>query len=46
MLDTKIVAVCSEIHENQRNTLHGQNIEFMNVKSRGTSLSSDWTLAS
>jgi len=45
MLDKKITAACSEIHENQRNTLPGRNIEFKNVKTRGT-LSSNWTLAS
>jgi hypothetical protein len=45
MLDKKITAVSSEIHENQTNTLHGRNIEFKNVKTRGT-LSSHWTLTS
>jgi len=47
MIDKKMAAVFSEIHENQRTTLHGPNllVEFMNVTPRGT-LSSHWTLAS
>jgi hypothetical protein len=45
MLDKKITAVCSEIHEKQINALHGQNVEFMNVKPRGT-LNSHWTFES
>jgi hypothetical protein len=42
MLDKQITAVCSEIHENQRNALHRQHVEFMNVKPRGI-LSIHWT---
>jgi len=30
------MAVCSEIHTKQTNTLRGQNVEFVNVKPGGT----------
>ena len=32
--DKEIVAVCSEIHTKHTNTLCGQNVEFLNVKTR------------
>ena len=32
MLYREIIAVCSEIHTKHINTLHGQNVEFFNVK--------------
>jgi len=32
MLYREIMAVCSEIHKKQVNTLCGQNVEFVNVK--------------
>jgi hypothetical protein len=37
MLYREIIAVCSEIHTKHINTLRGQNGEFLNVKSGGTS---------
>jgi hypothetical protein len=36
MLYKEIIAVCSEIHMKHINTLCGQNVEFVNVKSGGT----------
>jgi hypothetical protein len=36
MLYSEIIAVCSEIHTKHINTLCGQNVEFVNVKTRGT----------
>jgi hypothetical protein len=36
MLYGEIIAVCSEIHTKQINTLCGQNVEFMNVTAVGT----------
>ena len=35
MLYREIIAVCSEIHTKQINTLCGQNVEFVNVKTGG-----------
>jgi len=32
MLYSEIIAVCSQIHTNNINTLCGQNIEMLNVK--------------
>jgi hypothetical protein len=32
MLYREIIAVCSEIHKEHKNTLCGQNVEFLNVK--------------
>ena len=32
MLYREIIAVCSQIHTKQINTLCGQNVEFLNVK--------------
>jgi hypothetical protein len=32
MLYREIIAVCSEIHTEDINTLCGQNVEFVNVK--------------
>jgi hypothetical protein len=36
MLYRKIIAVCSEIHAKHINTLCGQNVELVNVKTDGT----------
>jgi len=36
MLYSEIIAVCSEIHTKHTNTLCGQNVELLNVKSVGT----------
>jgi len=36
MLYREIIAVCSEIHTKHINTLCGQNVELLNVKSGGT----------
>ena len=36
MLYTEIITVCSEIHTKHINTLCGQNVEFVNVKTGGT----------
>jgi len=33
MLYREMVAVCSQIHTKHSNTLCGQNVEFLNVKS-------------
>jgi hypothetical protein len=44
MLYGEIIAVCSEIHTKHINTLCGQNVEFVNVKSGGT-YSNHWALA-
>jgi hypothetical protein len=35
MLCRELIAVCSEIHTKQVNTVCGQNVEFMNVKPGG-----------
>jgi len=43
MLYRKIMAVCSEIHKKHLNTLCGQNVEFLNIKSGGT-YSDHWTV--
>ena len=43
MLYTEIIAVCSEIHTKHINTLCGQNVEFVYVKSDGT-YSNHWAL--
>jgi len=32
MLYKEIIAVCSQIHTEQINTLFGQNVEFLSVK--------------
>jgi hypothetical protein len=36
MLHREIIAICSEIHRKLINTLCGQNMELLNVKSGGT----------
>jgi len=36
MLYREIMAVCSEIHTKHINTLCGQNVELLNVKTGGT----------
>jgi hypothetical protein len=36
MLYREIIAVCSEIHTKHINTLCGQNVELLDVKSGGT----------
>ena len=36
MLYSEIIAVCSQIHTKLINTLCGQNVEFVNVKTGGT----------
>ena len=36
MLYREIIAVCSQIHTKHTNTLCGQNVEFVNVKTGGT----------
>jgi len=36
MLYREIIAVCSQIHTKHINTLCGQNVELLNVKSGGT----------
>ena len=36
MLYREIMAVCSEIHTKHINTLCGQNVEMLNVKTLGT----------
>jgi hypothetical protein len=43
MLYREIIAVCSEIHTKHRNTLCGQNLEFVNDKPGGT-YSNHWAL--
>jgi hypothetical protein len=43
MLDREIIAVCSEIHTKNINTLCGQNVGFVNVKPGGT-YSNHWVL--
>ena len=43
MLYREIIAVCSQIHTKHINTLCGQNVEFVNVKPRGT-YSNQWAL--
>jgi hypothetical protein len=35
MLYGEIIAVCSEIHTKNTNTLYGQNVEFLSVKPGG-----------
>ena len=42
MLYREIIAVCSEIHTKDINTLCGQNVEFRNVRPVGT-YSDHWT---
>jgi hypothetical protein len=36
MLYSEIIAVCSEIHTKHINTLSGQNVEFLSIKTSGT----------
>ena len=36
MLYREIIAVCSQIHTKHINTLYGQNVEYVNVKTGGT----------
>jgi len=36
MLYREVIAVCSEIHTKHINTLCGQDVELLNVKSGGT----------
>jgi hypothetical protein len=43
MLYGEIIAVCSQIHTKQVNTLCGQNVEFLHVKPGGT-YSYHWAL--
>ena len=43
MLYRKIIAVCSQIHTEDINTLCGQNVKFLNVKPGGT-YSNHWAL--
>ena len=43
MLDREIIAVCSQIHTKHINTLCGLNVEFVDVKPRGT-YRDHWTL--
>jgi hypothetical protein len=43
MLYSEIIAVCSEIHTKDINTLCGQNVEFVNVKPGGI-YSNHWAL--
>jgi len=43
MLCRKIIAVCSEIHTEDLNTLCGQKVEFMTVKPGGA-CSNHWAL--
>jgi hypothetical protein len=43
MLYREIIAVCSEIHTKDTNTLCGQNVEFVIVKPAGT-YSNHWAL--
>ena len=35
MLYREIIAVCSQIHTKHINTLCGQNVEFVNIRSAG-----------
>jgi hypothetical protein len=42
MLYREIIAVCSDIRTKHINTLCGQNVELLHVKSDGT-LSNHWT---
>jgi hypothetical protein len=43
MLYSELIAVCSEIHTKQINTLCGQNVQLLNVKAAGT-YSNHWAL--
>jgi hypothetical protein len=43
MLYTEIIAVCSQIHTKHINTLFGQNVELLNVKT-GDAYSNHWIL--
>jgi hypothetical protein len=36
MLYREIIAVCSQIHTKHINTVYGQNVDSLNVKSGGT----------
>jgi len=36
MLYREIIAVCSQIHTENKNKLCGQNVELLNVKAGGT----------
>ena len=45
MLYREIIAVCSQIHTKHINTLCGQNVELLNVKSGGTYIN-HWALKS
>jgi hypothetical protein len=44
MLYSEIIAVCSQIHKKHMNTLCGQNVEFVDVKSGGT-YNNHWTVS-
>jgi hypothetical protein len=46
MLYREIIAVCSETHTKHINTLRGQNVEFVNVKPRGHTVTAGVTLQS
>jgi len=41
MLYREIIAVCSEIHTKHINTLCGQNVELLNVKTGGIKVRSE-----
>ena len=43
MLYIEIIAVCSEIHTKQLQTLYGQNVELWSIKPGGTQ-SGHWVL--
>jgi hypothetical protein len=43
MLYREIIAVCSHVQKQDVNTLCGQNVELLNVKTGGT-YSNHWTL--
>ena len=43
MLYREIIAVCSEIHTKHINTLCGQNVKFVNIKTGGI-YSNHWAL--
>jgi hypothetical protein len=45
MLYREIIAVCSEIHTKHTNTLCGQNVELLNVKT-GRTYSNHWAVTS
>jgi hypothetical protein len=41
MLYREIIAVCSHVNTKNKNTLHGQNAELLNVQPGGTHTYSD-----